>query len=170
MEETAGFQKRINPVSLISWLISLRLVLPSPAVSPSTTRKPKEGMHMVTSLPAGKTKGGGGETETHQMFITQRNELNEDFYEELLKRKATRGHGEHQSHTQKGEKGETAHPPQLSVVTQLLTAPPVCTSGPSSENSCTGGSFVQHLPVFCNGLGVSPHTDEKSPFLLPSNC
>lgn len=34
---------------------------------------------MAMSLPAGKTEGEGGETETHRMFVTQRNELHEDF-------------------------------------------------------------------------------------------
>lgn len=82
---------------------------------------------------------------------------------ELLNRKGTRGYGEHQSHRWEGERGEMAPPPQLSVVTQLLTAPPVCITKSGQGKQLPSGNLTQHLPhtapqclAVCDSLGTCP--------------
>lgn len=111
----------------------------------------------------GKLRG-----RTHIDWDTQNvcdpeNELNNNFHKEFLNRKGTRGHAEHQRHRWEGEMGEMASPPLFPVVTQLLTAPPVCITRSEQGKSCSGGNLMQ--PPQClagwDCLGMSPQGDGK---------
>lgn len=61
-----------------------------------------------------------------------------------------------------------AHP-WLSVVTQLLTALPACST--SSLTAAAGSAApAPHTLLTVTLLEMSSHNGKKSPLLLPSNC